>query len=41
MRTDVHNHVLPRAAIDLFARDPVYRVEIRGRAGAEATIRRS
>ena len=27
-RTDVHNHVLPRAVIDLFARDPVYRVEI-------------
>jgi aminocarboxymuconate-semialdehyde decarboxylase len=31
-RTDVHNHVLPRAAIDLFARDPVYRVEISGKS---------
>lgn len=30
MIVDVHQHALPREALDLFARDPVYRVEMDG-----------
>lgn len=30
MRTDIHNHVLPRAVLDLFAREPIYRVDVQG-----------
>jgi aminocarboxymuconate-semialdehyde decarboxylase len=31
VRTDVHNHAIPERALDLLARDPVYRVTVEGR----------